>query len=89
MDLYCMCLKYFSAVARIIKVSCLLLNFVAFILYSVPPSTSCGPFTEYKTAYSIVIELVNSLKVEHTWLHTIIKVISGSGFIAGALLVLL
>lgn len=55
----------------------------------VKPSTSCGPFSDDDTAYSIVIKLVEDLNGEYTWLHTIIKVISGSGFIAGALLVLL
>ena len=60
-----------------------------FFFFSLTPSTDCGPFANYKTAYAVVIELVESWKHEYNWLHTIIKIIASSGFIAGTLIVLL
>lgn len=62
---------------------------VACAVIFVRPSATCGPFSDYSTAYSVVIELVDSWKEKYNWLHTIVKIIASSGFIAGTLVVLL
>lgn len=60
-----------------------------FLVFSLKPSSECGPFRNHTTSYEVVVELVNGWKEEYEVLHTIVKVISSSGFIAATLVVLL
>lgn len=57
--------------------------------FSVKPSTECGPFRNHTTSYDVVLKLIDGWKEEYEVLHTIVKVISSSGFIAATLVVLL
>ncbi|KAL4239335.1 Transmembrane channel-like protein 5 [Mactra antiquata] len=62
---------------------------VACAVIFIKPSTTCGPFRNHTTSYEVVVQLVDGWKEEYEVLHTIVKVISSSGFIAATLVVLL
>ncbi|XP_046583503.1 transmembrane channel-like protein 7 isoform X1 [Haliotis rubra] len=54
----------------------------------IKPSQTCGPYQSKNTTYEVVIELVDSWKEEHAWLHEVIHFISSPGFIAGLVVLL-
>jgi hypothetical protein len=59
------------------------------LYFSLKPSTGCGPFRNHTTSYEVVQQLVEGWRDKYEVLHTIIQVISSSGFIAATLVVLL
>lgn len=62
---------------------------VACAIIFLKPSTGCGPFRNHTTSYEVVQQLVEGWRDKYEVLHTIIQVISSSGFIAATLVVLL
>ncbi|XP_053393391.1 transmembrane channel-like protein 7 isoform X2 [Mercenaria mercenaria] len=62
---------------------------VACAIIFLKPSTDCGPFRNHTTSYEVVEQLVEGWRNKYEVLHTIIQVISSSGFIAATLVVLL
>ncbi|GFN96368.1 transmembrane channel-like protein [Plakobranchus ocellatus] len=61
---------------------------VGFGIFLIKPSTACGPYKDYKTAYQVVTDAIENWKASNDVVNEFFKFISSPGFISGLLILL-